>query len=329
MNLDLRRGILFLGITLATLFFISPFAVAAPAPVDERLYSELLRFATDRKIVEVDGVPCLKIFLPEGKSISYFCRFVKFFDNDFHFYRQRIALINRLEPMAVVGGTDSLSTDVKFIYVPLNFSIRPKILPEHIGTNSPLPQFILIDIGRQCLGLYEYGKLIHQFPISSGADGTPVKKFAILSKEKDHFSTKYENAWMPYSLRLFGNYYLHGGILPSYAASHGCVRLIYENMIFVYNWANVGTPGEVIDQTALKQKDVPYGEGEDIKTPVLKQQVVPHEEGNSIKALYEEDTDTSALGKKDAVSDDEENTALKQKDGVPHDNKNDIKNLYE
>jgi hypothetical protein len=266
MKHDLRRGLL-LGIIWATLFFFSPIAVAVPAAIDRRLYSELLKFPTDRKIVEVDGVPCLKIFLPKGQSINYFCRFVKYFDHNFDFFRQQIALINRLEPMAVVDGTDNLSTDVKFIYVPLNFSIRPRILPERIGTISHLPQFILIDIGQQCLGLYEYGKLIHLFPISSGRNGTPAKKFVILSKEKDHYSTKYENAWMPYSMRLFGNYFLHGGILPSYAASHGCVRLIYENAIFVYNWTEIGTSGEIINRTALKQKDiVPDEEKADIKT---------------------------------------------------------------
>jgi hypothetical protein len=266
MKLDLRRGLLF-GIMWVTLFSFSPIAVATPAGIDPRLYSELLKFPTDRKIVEVDGVLCLRIFLPKGQSISYFCRFVKYFDHNFHFFRQQIALINRLEPMAVVDGTDNLSTDVEFIYVPLNFSIRPKILPERIGNISRLPRFILIDIGQQCLGLYEYGKLIHQFPISSGRNGTPAKRFVILSKEQDHYSTKYENAWMPYSLRLFGNYFLHGGILPSYAASHGCVRLIYDNAVFIYNWAEVGTPGEIINRTASKQEDiVPDEEEADIKT---------------------------------------------------------------
>lgn len=251
------------GAIWAILFFFSPIAVAAQTAIDRKLYYELIKFPTDRRIVEVDGVPCLRIFLSKGQSISYFCRFVKYFDHNFHFYRQRIALINRLEPMAVVDGTDNLSTDVKFIYVPLNFSIRPKILPETIGTVSRLPQYILIDIGEQCLGLYEYGKLIHLFPISSGKDGTPSRKFTILSKEKDHYSTLYDNAWMPYSLRLFGNYFLHGGILPSYAASHGCIRLIYENAVFVYNWANIGTPGEIVNKASLKQGNIIINDDDD------------------------------------------------------------------
>ncbi len=253
------------------LIFFCPVATADTAPVDRKLYSELLKFSTDKKIVEVDGVPCLKIFLPPGQSLSYFCRFVPYFDGNFDFYRQRIALINRLEPMAVIDGTDELSTDVKFIYVPLNFSIRPQILPERIGSISQLPQFILIDVGQQCLGLYAYGRLIYQFPISSGRNGTPARKFVISSKEQDHYSSKYDNAWMPYSLRLFGDYFIHGGILPSYAASHGCVRMIYENAVFVYNWTKVGTPGEIVNRTAPKQKDVvPDEQRTDIEGPDIK-----------------------------------------------------------
>ncbi len=272
-----------------TLFFISPIAFAAPAPIDGKLYSELVKFTPEREIVEVDGVPCLKVYIPKGKSLSYFCRFVKYFDRNFFFYRQQIALINRLEPMAIVDGEDSLSTNVKFVYVPLNFSIRPKILPERIESVARSPQFILVDIGQQCLGLYEYGKLVHLFPISSGKNGTPAKKFVIQSKEQDHFSTKYDNAWMPYSLRLYGNYFLHGGILPSYAASHGCVRLIYENAVFVYEWAKVGTPGEVINRTASKQKEIAQNKDKAAlrqKEAALIKARVPDEDEPDIKTIF-------------------------------------------
>jgi len=265
MKRDVERRLL-LGIIWATLFCFYPTDATVPAAVDQRLYSELLEFPTDGKIVEVEGVPCIKIFLSEGQSINYFCRSVKYFDHNFYFFRQQIALINRLEPTAVVGGTDNLSTDVTFIYVPLDFSIRPTILPELIDRISRLPKFILIDIGKQCLGLYEYGKLTHLFPISSGEYGTPARKFVILSKDKDHYSTKYEYAWMPYSLRLFADYFLHGGILPSYAASHGCVRLMYDNAVFMYNWARIGTPGEIINRRAFKREErAPADEEPDIK----------------------------------------------------------------
>ena len=66
--------------------------------------------------------------------------------------------------MAVIDGADTLGTDVKFIYVPLNFSMRPQILPDQISSISQLPQFMPIDVSQQCLGLYAYGRLTHLFP---------------------------------------------------------------------------------------------------------------------------------------------------------------------
>ena len=74
MKHGLKRGLLF-WIILATLFFFSSVAVAGTAVIDRKLYSDLLKFKTDKKIVQVDGVPCMKIFLPPGQSLSYFCRF--------------------------------------------------------------------------------------------------------------------------------------------------------------------------------------------------------------------------------------------------------------
>jgi lipoprotein-anchoring transpeptidase ErfK/SrfK len=53
--------------------------------------------------------------------------------------------------------------------------------------------------------------------------------FAIIEKQKDHHSTLYDDAWMPNMQRITWNgIALHGGPLPGYAASHGCVRMPYE-----------------------------------------------------------------------------------------------------
>ncbi len=243
-----------IGVSLLCLFS-SP--VSHAAPINYRLYSELLKLPTDGKIVPIAGVPCVKIFLKKGQSITSLVESVDYLDRKLIFYRQQIALINGLDFTAEVGAAGNLGTDVKYVYVPLNFSIRPEILPAWLESAQNLPKYILIDLDRQCLGLYEYGNLVDQFPISSGTRGTPARKFVILSKELNHYSTEYNMAWMPFALRLFGNYYLHAGILPGYAASHGCVRLIYENAVIVYNWANVGTPGEIVKGTGKLIKEEP------------------------------------------------------------------------
>ena len=67
-----------------------------------------------------------------------------------------------------------------------------------------------------------------QAPVSSGEKGreTPAGVFSVIQKNADHYSNIYDNAWMPHMHRLtWSGIALHGGPLPGYAASHGCVRL--------------------------------------------------------------------------------------------------------
>jgi hypothetical protein len=64
--------------------------------------------------------------------------------------------------------------------------------------------------------------------VSTGTTGreTPAGVFAVIEKDKDHHSTMYDDAWMPNMQRITWNgIALHGGPLPGYAASHGCVRM--------------------------------------------------------------------------------------------------------
>ena len=50
--------------------------------------------------------------------------------------------------------------------------------------------------------------------------------FHTLQKDKDHHSSIYDNAAMPYTQRLtWGGVALHAGGLPGYPSSHGCVHL--------------------------------------------------------------------------------------------------------
>ena len=68
-------------------------------------------------------------------------------------------------------------------------------------------------------------------PVSTGMTGreTPAGVFAVIEKDKDHHSSLYDDAWMPNMLRITWNgIALHGGPLPGYAASHGCVRMPYD-----------------------------------------------------------------------------------------------------
>jgi lipoprotein-anchoring transpeptidase ErfK/SrfK len=93
------------------------------------------------------------------------------------------------------------------------------------------PIMAIVSIGSQQVTFYDADGWIMRAPVSTGTTGreTPAGVFAIIEKQKDHHSTLYDDAWMPNMQRITWNgIALHGGPLPGYAASHGCVRMPYD-----------------------------------------------------------------------------------------------------
>lgn len=93
------------------------------------------------------------------------------------------------------------------------------------------PIMAIVSIASQKITVYDADGWTHRAPISSGKRGheTPAGIFAIVQKNADHRSNLYDDAWMPHMQRLTWNgIALHGGPLPGYAASHGCVRMPFE-----------------------------------------------------------------------------------------------------
>jgi lipoprotein-anchoring transpeptidase ErfK/SrfK len=63
-----------------------------------------------------------------------------------------------------------------------------------------------------------------------------------------HNSSLYDNAQMDLALNIGNNYFIHEGIVPGYAASHGCIRFFpLHARYLVYKWAKPGVPGEIIN----------------------------------------------------------------------------------
>src|ERR1700694_4613612 len=92
------------------------------------------------------------------------------------------------------------------------------------------PIMTIVSIKTQQVTFYDADGWILRAPVSTGttARETPAGVFAVLEKDKDHHSTLYDDAWMPNMQRITWNgIALHGGPLPGYAASHGCVRMPY------------------------------------------------------------------------------------------------------
>ncbi len=96
--------------------------------------------------------------------------------------------------------------------------------------NAGEPLMAIVSIKSQQVTIYDADGWILKAPVSSGTTGreTPAGVFSVLEKDKDHRSNLYDDAWMPNMLRItWSGIALHGGPLPGYAASHGCVRMPY------------------------------------------------------------------------------------------------------
>ena len=105
------------------------------------------------------------------------------------------------------------------------------------------PIMAIVSIKSQHVTFYDADGWILRAPVSTGTTGreTPAGVFAVIEKDKDHHSTMYDDAWMPNMLRITWNgIALHGGPLPGYAASHGCVRMPFDFAAKVFDKAPMG-----------------------------------------------------------------------------------------
>jgi hypothetical protein len=111
---------------------------------------------------------------------------------------------------------------------------------------------IVVSIPLQRAYVYRAGALIGVTTVSTGKPGhrTPTGKFDILEKHARHFSSKYNNAPMPYMQRLtWDGVALHAGQIPGRPASHGCVRLPLAFAKVLFDVTRVGAAVHVVDQS--------------------------------------------------------------------------------
>jgi hypothetical protein len=134
---------------------------------------------------------------------------------------------------------------------------------------------VIINLTQQTAYLLEGGQVAFASPIASGKAGwgTPTGNFRVMNKDLNHRSADfglvvdaygrivnpnatpgsyvprgchYEPAPMPYYMQ-FGKYLgMHGGYLPGYPASHGCVRMPSDLAAEFFARVHLGTPVEVV-----------------------------------------------------------------------------------
>ena len=107
---------------------------------------------------------------------------------------------------------------------------------------------VLVSLRNQKTYVYKAGQLVAFSTSSHGTADHPTDpgEFKILQKKPFHRSNKYSNAPMPHMQRLdkWGRAF-HGGVVPGYPASHGCIRLPPKMAKALYGLTKVGDVVEI------------------------------------------------------------------------------------
>jgi lipoprotein-anchoring transpeptidase ErfK/SrfK len=90
--------------------------------------------------------------------------------------------------------------------------------------------------------LIDNGSVTRVIHSNAGKRGfeTPAGSYQIVRKVLRDWSRPYKT-WMPYASYFHGGYALHEGSVPTYSASHGCVRMTSWDAPDAYRFATVGT----------------------------------------------------------------------------------------
>jgi hypothetical protein len=103
---------------------------------------------------------------------------------------------------------------------------------------------LVIDLLTQTAFVYRGDAVVGMTTISSGKTGheTPLGFWSVLRKHKAYRSRKYDNAPMPFTQIIDDHgIALHGGKLPGYPASRGCVRLPVKFAEKLFTLTKLGT----------------------------------------------------------------------------------------
>src|ERR1700704_6655095 len=105
------------------------------------------------------------------------------------------------------------------------------------------PLMAIISLRSQRITVYDADGWILRAPVSSGQKGreTPAGIFSVIQKEAEHYSNLYDDAYMPHMQRItWSGIALHGGPLPGYPASHGCVRMPFDFAARLFDATKLG-----------------------------------------------------------------------------------------
>ena len=180
----------------------------------------------------------------------------KFGSKTFRYYLQSDRGINPLMVAAAKKNHQAARALVKAGAKPSVYTKRKTLWPVNIaawfgdvemmrimfGKYKPDGRKIIVDLSSQKATFYDNGKVLYSTRVSTGKSGyrTPPGHYVVTNKHRSWNSTIYGSS-MPYFLRLScGSFGLHQGYVPSYPASHGCIRVPAGNAKSIFYIAELG-----------------------------------------------------------------------------------------
>ena len=167
-------------------------------------------------------------------------------------YTLKISYISRETPDA--SYKPLTETSFTTLVAPVSQTVIPVIAPAVLAYRTD-GKYIDVDIAHQTMVLFESGKAVDSYLVSSGKRGmdTPKGEFSVQNKAPRPWSQAY-GLYMPYWMAFTadGKYGIHelpewpGGYKEGanhlgHPVSHGCIRLGVGNAKRVYEWADIGT----------------------------------------------------------------------------------------
>jgi hypothetical protein len=129
-------------------------------------------------------------------------------------------------------------------------ALKPGEFVWNPGVAPDGPIVVVVSLTEQRAYVYRNGIEMGYTTVSTGKPGhlTPTGVFTVLQKDKDHHSSKYNDAAMPYQERLtWDGVALHAGGLPGYPESHGCVHLPSSFAEDLFGASHLGMTVVVVD----------------------------------------------------------------------------------
>ncbi|HSF62556.1 MAG TPA: L,D-transpeptidase family protein [Gaiellaceae bacterium] len=137
-------------------------------------------------------------------------------------------------------GLDRTGTVTGQTQVALVGASRPEPIARRVGRRLEIHR------DRGVLLMVDSGEVVRAVHTSTGGWLTPVGSFRVYVKALLSWSVPFE-VWMPYAAYFTGGIATHESpYVPSYPASHGCVRLPAGEAERVYRFVEIGTPVVVL-----------------------------------------------------------------------------------